>query len=301
MDTETLIGMLTFLLAFIVFTPFAELVPKRNLQKLVNHINNQNVHQKGFSGLGLIEKIFNFSGKYYKFIGKIVSKKDYERFTRHIVAAGLSDRITTEGAIASKYTLAIFMYLYIFTLSVVLNIGIFAFFAVFLALLGYLLPESFLKGQAKTRQLKITRELPSILNTLAIMMDAGLGLFEAIDKVCEVKDGEFVKELRKVNEEVKMGMLRKDAFLRMSDRCDVVDVSTFVSALVQVLERGASGISIFIKDQALELWGKRLDMVKELGAKTSMKLFMPMVILVFPAVGVFVVGPIILNAIQDIL
>lgn len=299
MGTEALIGILTFFLLFVIFMPFGDLVPRRNFKKLIAHINDQSVEQARLSALSLFEKIFNISEKYYRFIKGTVKPKDYDRFAKHIITGGLSNRVSVEGAMASRYTLALLLFIYMFFLGIVLGIFGFAFLGIFLAIGGYMLPELFLKNQVKVRQVQIKKEIPSVLNTMAIMTDAGLGLFEAIDKVCEIRSGEFVEELRKVNEEVKMGVLRKEAFLRMSDRCEVAEVSTFVSALVQVLEKGASGISVFIREQAFELWSKRLSVAKELGAKASLKLFLPMLVLVFPAVLIFLMGPVILNMVED--
>ncbi len=299
MGTEAFIGILIFFLVFVIFMPFGDLVPKRNFKKLVAHINDQSVEHARLSALGLFEKVFNFSEKYYRFIKAIIKTKDYDKFSKHIITGGLTSRVTVEGAIASRYTLALLLFIYMFFLGVVLGMFGLVFLGIFLAIGGYMLPEFFLKNQVKVRQIQIKKEIPSVLNTMAIMTDAGLGLFEAIDKVCEIRSGEFVEELRMVNEEVKMGVLRKDAFLRMSDRCEVAEVSTFVSALVQVLEKGASGISIFIREQAMELWSKRLSVAKELGAKASLKLFLPMLGLVFPAVLIFLMGPVIINMVED--
>jgi tight adherence protein C len=283
-------------LLVIVFLPFEKFVRRKNFKQLIQKIQDEEKAPPNLSAAGIFEKVIRYSSKFYRFIKGRIKHQNYEKYSRYVVLAGLTERITVEGLIASKVFLAILGggYIFIFALLVKLLI---IFVPVFL-IIGFMLPDIFIKNQIKARKLKIEKDLPSVLNTMAIMSEAGLGLFESIEKVCEVRKGLFVNELKKVNEEVNMGVLRREAFLQMADRCEVPELSTFVSALVQVMEKGAAGISIFIKAQADELWEKRLNKAKEQGAKASLKLFFPMMLLIMPASMIFLLGPIIVNIIR---
>ena len=79
----------------------------------------------------------------------------------------------------------------------------------------YMIPDYMLANRRKVRKEKINRELPGILNTLAIMTDAGLSLYEALRKVSESRRGIIPLELKRVvdttnNREIKP---RNDIYL----------------------------------------------------------------------------------------
>jgi tight adherence protein C len=290
------IGIFVFFLVIVVFMPFEQFVRRKNFKQLIQKIQDEEKAPPTLSAAGIFEKVIRYASKFYGLIKGRIKPKNYEKYSRYVVLAGLSERITVEGLITSKFFLAILGGAYILVFGL-LNNSLIMLTPVFL-FIGFMLPDVFVKNQIKVRKFKIEKDLPSVLNTMAIMSEAGLGLFESIEKVCEVRKGLFVNELKKVNEEVNMGVLRKEAFLQMADRCEVPELSTFVSALVQVMEKGAAGISIFIKEQAIELWEKRLNKAKEHGAKASLKLFFPMMFLVMPASMIFLLGPIVVNIIR---
>jgi tight adherence protein C len=301
MDVQLFIGFLIFFFIVILFMPLGELGSKKNFKNLIEHINQKELETSSISAIGILEKLFRFSEKYYRWIKNLIKASDYKKISKQLQTAGISERVTVEGVLASRFVLAFFAFVYVFGFAVLVKLIGLAFVGILFSIFGYMIPELFIKNQIKVRQIQIEREIPGVLNTMAIMTEAGLGLFEAMEKVCEVKKGEFVRELKMVNEEVKVGTLRKEAFLKMSDRCEVAEVSTFVSALLQVLEKGAGGISEFIKEQADELWSKRLNKAKELGAKASLKLFFPMLLLVMPASLIFLAGPVVMSIIGNFL
>lgn len=294
---EFTIAFLLFLVINLIFIPFESLLPKRNLKKLVGHIHDQELKSPLISATNIMEKIFSFSEKYYPLIKNSFHYDIYRKYAKNIVISGLGDRVTPEGILASKFIIAIFLMAYLFFMGFLAPI--FMVLSPIAAILGYIYPDQFLKTLIQKRQWEIQKELPNVLNTLAIITEAGLGLFESIEKVCEIRDGVFIKELRKVNEEIKVGVLRKDAFIRMSERCQVNEVSSFVSALLQLLEKGSSGIAKFLKESSSELWDKRINMAREIGAKASLKLFLPMLLLVLPATMIFLAGPIVVKIIAQ--
>lgn len=296
-----MIVVLVVLLMILLGMPMEVFTQKKSFKKMINEIHEKEIHQTQEKAITPVDRLLKYSQKYYKRFKRYDKKGDYEKFSKLLDVSGLAQTITPEGVLAGRFVFAILFGGFLVLMGVLSqNPGLYVLALVF-AWGGHKYPEFYLKDKMKKRQIQIERDIPSVLNTMAIMTEAGLGLFEAIDKVCEVKQGEFVKELRQVSEDVKLGTLRKEAFVKMADRCEVVQVTTFVSALVQVLEKGAGGISIFIKEQAEEIWTKRLNKAKELGAKASLKLFFPMMFLVMPAAMIFVVGPVLISIIKSLL
>jgi tight adherence protein C len=297
---EFIIAFSVFLLLNILFIPFDTLMPKSNLRKLLGKIQDKEKEYSVFSATNLMEKIIKIGERFYKFGKNKFSYETYIKYSKDIVVAGLNERMTTEGVLGAKIFLSLAIMFYVMLMGLLTGAVLLVVISPIGGAIGYIYPDIFIKGKIQKRKWQIQKELPGILNTLAIITDAGLGLFESIEKVCEIREGEFVLELQKVNQEVKVGVLRKDAFLRMSDRCQVNEVSSFISALLQVLEKGSSGIAIFLKNQSTELWNKRMNYARELGAKASIKLFLPMLFLVLPATLIFLAGPVVIQLIEKL-
>ncbi len=169
--------------------------------------------------------------------------------------------------------------------------GLVRLFVSLLPVISFIWPDLWLKERMRNREHQIRSELPFALNSIAIMTDAGLDLFQAIGETCRMKNGVLINELNRMLGESQSGFSRKDALLRMGDRLSVAEVSLFTSALSQALDKGASGITLVLKQQADELWNARKYSAKELAEKASMKLFMPMLLLVLPALLIYLLAP----------
>ncbi|TMW70678.1 type II secretion system F family protein [Alteribacter natronophilus] len=174
------------------------------------------------------------------------------------------------------------------------------FLALVTPLLAFGLPDFWLKQRMKSRQDRIRRELPYILNSISILCDAGMNLFASIREVAQTKDGELPKELERVIKQVGMGVSQAQALENMSLRCQVDEVSRFVSAVTQTIERGSAGLTAVLRHQAAEVWESRKKKAQQLGEQASLKLFFPLVLLAFPALAIFILGPVAMNVLDFI-
>ncbi|PYZ96819.1 hypothetical protein CR205_14155 [Alteribacter lacisalsi] len=165
-------------------------------------------------------------------------------------------------------------------------------------LLAFGLPDFWLKQRIRVRQEKIRRELPYILNSISILCDAGMNLFASIREVADTKDGELPKELERVIKQAGMGVSQVKALENMSMRCQVDEVSRFVSAVTQTIERGSGGVTAVLRQQAAEVWEARKKKAQQLGEQASIKLFFPLVLLAFPALAIFILGPVAINLLE---
>lgn len=160
-------------------------------------------------------------------------------------------------------------------------------------------PDEWLKRRAKRRKAAIARELPVVLNTLAIVTEAGLNLIPAIQEVCQHGRGILIDELRITLREIAMGQAQGSAFSAMAQRCGEPELARFLSILVQGLEKGSSGVVEILKKQARDCWHNRRKHAEELGQKASFKMFLPLIVFFFPAMTMFVLGPAILILIEN--
>lgn len=161
----------------------------------------------------------------------------------------------------------------------------------FMILYLAIFPLIWVKEKAGIRMRAIKKEMPSIIMILAITMEAGTGLNQAIREITKVKTGEFVTELTKYLELLEMGYSRKDALNQMSEKLTIIEITQFTSLLQESLDKGTDGLSKSLKALSESIWDKRVETAKVLASKASAKLFLPLLLLVFPAMLIFILSP----------
>ena len=167
---------------------------------------------------------------------------------------------------------------------------------VMLALTGLLgwfggrMPVNWLRGKASKRQGKITRALPDTLDLITVSVEAGLGLDAALSKVVEKTRGPLREEFGRVLQEVGLGKLRRAALKDMAERCDVAELSTFTSAIVQADQMGL-GVAEVLRTQADEVRLKRRQRAEETAMKAPVKMLFPLISCIFPAMMTVLLGP----------
>jgi tight adherence protein C len=217
---------------------------------------------------------------------------------KRLQLGGQEGKLSLEDLITLKVLLGLFFPVYILFLGAVSGKAMLIYLAIFTLPVGFLAPDQWLKSKVKKRQAQIRRELPYVLNAIAVMSEAGLNLMPAMQEFARKEDGELAKELKKVTQDVSVGDSQVKALERMGERCQVDEVNRFISTLSQSIERGASGITKVLRDQAAEVWEERKKNAQHLGEQASMKLFFPLLVLALPATAIFILGPAILSIIE---
>lgn len=164
-----------------------------------------------------------------------------------------------------------------------------AFFAL-AAYLGSALPSFWVGRLASQRKQVIRRSLPEVLDLLCVSIEAGLGLEGAIQKVAERYDGPLARELAYSLKEINLGKPREDAWRSLAQRVNLPDVNAVVSAIVQAERLGAS-VSTVLRVQTQDLRERRRQRAEEHARQVPIKLLFPLVLFVFPAVFVIILGP----------
>ncbi len=166
-----------------------------------------------------------------------------------------------------------------------------AFFAaVIMGAIGLLLPTMWVRQRVSQRQREIERALPNALDMLTIGVEAGLAFESALLRVAEQWDNALSREFRQVVLEMRVGTPRDVALERMAERADVADLRTFVVVLVQSTTLGVS-IAQVLRNQSVVMRQKRQQRAEELARQAPVKLSIPLVLLIFPALLVVILGP----------
>lgn len=157
-------------------------------------------------------------------------------------------------------------------------------------IIGILGPRMYLQRKIADRLHGVTRQLPDVLDLLTVAVEAGLGFDAACDKVVEKMRGPIPDEFSLTLRHIRMGQSRRDAFKDMADRLEHPDMSAFVSAIVQADQLGVS-IGQVLRIQSEQLRDKRRQRAEEEAAKAPVKMMIPLVLFIFPNVGVVIGAP----------
>ncbi|MFI7504405.1 DUF5936 domain-containing protein [Streptomyces sp. NPDC049687] len=91
----------------------------------------------------------------------------------------------------------------------------------------------------RVRKDAIERTLPDFLDVLAVVVSAGLGFRQALDRVASKYEGPWADEIRITLRQMDLGVSRREAFEELRRRNDSEQVAMFVTALQQGEELGA--------------------------------------------------------------
>lgn len=225
-----------------------------------------------------------------------------DRLRHKLVVAGLGGRVGPEEFIALQAIGIAGGALAGWVAALVMgwgNVGTVRSAAIF-AVLGFMYPINWLQKNREKRQGSVRRDLPDILDLLAISVEAGVGLEGAIDVVTQQFSTPLALELGRMLREMELGVSRRNALTNLKKRVEVPEVSNFVLSLVQADALGMP-IGRVLRTQAHEMRLKRRQWAREKAAKLPVKIIFPLVAFILPALFVVVLGPAVMSISKNIL
>jgi tight adherence protein C len=157
----------------------------------------------------------------------------------------------------------------------------------------FFLPNIVLKARLKKRHDEISLHLPEAVDLLEICVSSGIGLGMAwnivADEIQHVSPT-LAGAMALTNFEIHLGVSRIDAMRHMAARTGVDKLSSLAATLVQT-ERFGTSIATALKEFAQSMREQRYFTAEERAEKMAVKLIIPMVLFIFPAVLITVAGP----------
>ena len=165
------------------------------------------------------------------------------------------------------------------------------------AMVGFLLPGIRLNTQAEKRRAAVEQSLPEVFDLLSVSVEAGLAFDGALRRVVENTDGPVHDEFAKVLADMQVGLPRVEALQALSARVRSDHLRRFASQVAQA-ERTGAGMASTLKIQARDIKYWRSSRAREKAASLPIKIIFPMVIFIFPAVFVVILGPAIVSVVH---
>lgn len=166
--------------------------------------------------------------------------------------------------------------------------------------LGFVGPGVWLGSVTKGRQDRVRRGLPDVLDLLVVSVESGLALDAAIKRVGEemaLVHPDISDEFRIATREAQMGIPRSAALDNMASRCGVDELRSLVSVVAQA-ERFGTSVAKALRNQGESMRAKRRLQAEERAQKTAVKLMIPLVMFIFPAMGIVLAGPAAINLME---
>lgn len=171
-----------------------------------------------------------------------------------------------------------------------------------IALVMFFLPEVIVWLVTKSRQDNIFYGLPDALDLMVVCVEAGLGLDQAMRKVAEEMKKSYriiAEEFGLCNLQLQMGRARSEVLHDLGARTGVDDLKALAAILIQADKFGSS-VAQALRVQSDSMRTRRRQMAEEKAAKTAVKLIFPLVLFIFPAIFVVLVGPAAITMINEL-
>jgi len=243
---------------------------------------------EGFeSNLALVDSI---DSRFKSLPGVPKSPKEMGRLRRRLAMAGY-----TSPTAVVLYALANLVSPVLLGLVATATVGVRSgwLLVLFAAAVGYLLPGLLLARKIERRKREIREGLPDALDLFIVCVEAGSGLDQAIIKASDelgLSYPSLAYELRLITTEIRAGKPRVEAFKNFAARTKVDDVQSLVALLVQTDKFGTS-LAQALRTHADTSRTKRRQNAEERAGKLGVKLVFPLVLFLFPALYVVILGP----------
>jgi tight adherence protein C len=171
------------------------------------------------------------------------------------------------------------------------------------ALLGYYLPDIWLRQKTDKRKERLLKALPDALDLLVIGVEAGMGMDEGINRVAKeirLTCQDLSDEFRLLNLELRAGKNKHEALRNLALRTDIEELKNLVVLLIQADKFGTS-VATTLRIYSDTFRTQRMQKAEEMAAKIPVKLVFPLILFIFPSLFVSILGPAVIRIFRNII
>ena len=171
-----------------------------------------------------------------------------------------------------------------------------------MGLFGYFLPVYWVKRQIESRREEIQNSFPDAMDMMLVCIEGGQSLDQAMARVgqeMQQSSSPLAEELEVVSHEFRAGKDRSTVLRDFAERCNVNDISSFVTVLIQSSQFGTS-VSQALRVYASEMRDKRLLRAEEKANVLPTKLTLGTMVFTVPPLILILVGPSFIQIIRSL-
>lgn len=225
-----------------------------------------------------------------------------------LIAAGMEDTTNAHKMLGVQLLSAVLVP--VFVVFVIRYLGLFsglfqgpAQILLYLALIGFgfYFPAMNIKERIEKRHKQIFLKLPDLVDLLTISVEAGLDFMGAMQRVvAKTPPGPLREEIEYFFKQVELGKTRQDALKQLGNRVQLPELSTICSSLIQADRLGTS-IGPILRIQSDILRTRRSQRAEKQAMEAPVKMLMPLLCCIFPAVFIMLFAPVFIDMIQNLM
>lgn len=151
--------------------------------------------------------------------------------------------------------------------------------------------EQDMNERLEERREELMLDLPSMLSKMALLINSGMVMREAWEKVSQTGERALYQEMRTASKEMANGASDMEAFMNFADRCSIRPIRKMTSTLIQNMQKGNRELSYFLNEMSREMWEEKKNLVRQKGAAAGTKLMIP-IGMIFIGILMLIIVPI---------
>ncbi|WP_018703525.1 type II secretion system F family protein [Anaeromusa acidaminophila] len=159
------------------------------------------------------------------------------------------------------------------------------------AIAGSHLPSYAITKQIKNRLLDASIALPATLDLMAVLASINLSILEMASIASENANNVLTKEFQLFVQRVESGMTLQDSLLLLSKRLPTEDINEVYRTFTMENEMGAHPVAETLTLLSDTMRQRQQDKIRQGASAAQLKLNMPMMLLIFPAIVILLLGP----------
>lgn len=250
-----------------------------------------------------------FVGNFDKLLARPSFAKSIEEYDSKLVSAGFEGLLLGREFVALEVLCPLVLgaaWCFIICLmGAILPDSLFTGSRLPLCLMGIVLfvlqPRLWLRTVLRKRHEAIVKALPFVLDLLTLSVEAGMDFMSALQRNCASRKMDPLnEELLRMTKEVQVGLSRRVALGNMAARVKEPNLKSVAFALIQADELGVS-IGSVLRIQSEQMRERRFDRAEKLAHEAPTKMLGPLMLCIFPAVFIILLGPILAQAMKGLL
>lgn len=163
---------------------------------------------------------------------------------------------------------------------------------------AFIYPSFYLDGRKKDRIKLIEKSMPDFFDMLNLAIEAGMGMDQALSKVCFQFKGPLSEEMKTTLEDMRLGKSRRDAFIQLRTRIPSDHFQSIITSIIQADQLGV-GMGSVLRSLTKRIREYQREKTREKAMKAPVTMLFPMVFFIFPALFIVILGPLAVHFITN--